>query len=93
MHNELQHAADKNEGIGAVDSRIKDNVNANMQKNHAQLDEKKSELEQRAEPFKERVAEKVKGQVIGSIDPMKGSLMEKIKNNESPLDFYKGDKE
>lgn len=85
VHNELQHAADKGEGIGAIDARIKENVNSSMQANHAQLEQKKSELQQGAEPLKDRVDEKVKGQVIGSIDPAKGSLLDNMKHPDEGL--------
>ncbi|HZW61356.1 MAG TPA: hypothetical protein VFF04_03955, partial [Candidatus Babeliales bacterium] len=85
VHNELQHAADKGEGIGTIDARIKENVNSSMQENHAQLEQKKSELQQGAEPLKDRVDEKVKGQVIGSIDPAKGSLLDNMKHPDEGL--------
>ncbi len=87
VSSEMQHS--KSERIEAVNANIKNDVEQRMQENRENLDARNTALQQQADPLQERVREKVKGQVIESIDPVKGSLLEGIKNNKSPLDFYK----
>ncbi len=94
VQKEIKHATDNGNGVGSVDQHIRDNVNNRMHENQNQLTQHETAFKQDADPLKNRIHEKVKGQVIGSIDPPKDSLLEKIKHPDSSsiLDLYKDHK-
>lgn len=88
---DVQHQRNKDgkNSVGAVDESIKQTVKSTMAENQLHMNEKQAELNKAADPMKEHIQEKVKGKVLGSIDPVKGTLLEQIKSNKKPLEFFK----
>ncbi len=75
--------------VGIVDATIKKDVNSRMATHQQHMNEQQAQLHKEADPMKEHIQEKVKGKVFGSLDPVKGSMLEQIKQNKKPLEFLK----
>lgn len=88
VHNALHHDEQKHGGVGKINERIRDTTNNEMQIHRDQLTQRENELKREGEPLKDRIHEKVKGQVLGSIDPPKDSLGEIMNDNNKKLHSF-----
>ena len=68
VQNAYSQAQQQGNGINAVDSSIRENVDQRMQTNQQSLGGKQKDLTERAAQIEEKVTQKVEGQVLGSID-------------------------
>jgi conjugal transfer mating pair stabilization protein TraG len=75
FNNEINHEIQNRHAgnVGTVNESIKQDVTNHMNENKEKLDRKETELKQQADPLQERIREKVKGQVFGSLNAVKAT--------------------
>lgn len=81
VQNDVNRANRHGQGIGYVDSSVIGKVQENISSSEATLKSNQEDLKNTANKLENKAHEKVKGQVLGSIDAPKESLAHIISNN------------
>lgn len=80
---------DTGEQLQAVNSNIANNIVNDIRHDKSVLSSNHEEIVNTNNEQDQKIKSKIKGQVLGSIDPTKNSLLEKIESNRAPLTYFK----